>query len=76
MPCRVGMTIDPELRKREWETEHPDLHNWRILSTHPTKTAAQQAEHQKAHLRGCVSHAGGVGPERALWSVYYFEYDS
>ena len=75
MPCRIGMATNPKLRQVEWRNTHPSLRNWTILSTHPTKTEAQQAENQQAHLRGCVSHSGGAGPEFAEWSVYYFEYD-
>ena len=74
MPCQVGITTDPGRRRQEWERERPTLRNWRILSQHQTKTAAQQAENREARARGCNSGAGGDGPERAAWSVYYFDY--
>ena len=74
MACRVGMTTDPEERRKHWEGQHPTLRNWTILSRHSTKTAAQAAETREAKDRGCVSGSGGGGPEVAQWSVYYFTY--
>ena len=74
MACRVGITTDPERRKKEWQQKHPDLRNWIILGTHSTKSAAQAQENAEAKRRGCVSNPGGAGPEYAVWHVYYFEY--
>ena len=74
MPCQVGITTDPQRRWEEWRRDRPSLRNWRILSVHNTKTAAQQAENREAAARGCNSGAGGAGPERETWSVYYFDY--
>ena len=74
MPCRVGITTDPEERRRHWQSQHPTLRNWQILSTHPTKAAAQNRENEEARRRGCQASPGGAGPENAIWSVYYFDY--
>ena len=74
MACRVGITTDPQRRKREWKAEHPRLWNWRILSRYYSKTAAQRRETAEANRRSCVSRPGGAGPEDATWFVYYFEY--
>ncbi len=74
MSCRVGITTDPDRRKKEWENQHPTLRNWKILSKHDSKTKAQSRENQEARNRGCVSGSGGGGPEYATWYVYYFEY--
>ena len=72
MPCRVGMTTTPLERLTYWKGQYPTLANWRILSQHSTKAAAQQAESQEARSRSCVSGPGGAGPEYATWYVYYF----
>ena len=74
MACRVGMTTELEERKKHWERLHPTLANWRVLSQHNSKTAAQEAETEAAQRLGCVSSPGGDGPEYARWSVYYFTY--
>ena len=74
MACRVGITTDPVRRKQDWQRQYPRLRNWRILSTHNSKSAAQQRESQEARNRGCTAHPGGEGPERATWYVYYFEH--
>lgn len=74
MPCRVGITTNPEERKQHWQNQHPTLRNWQILATYPTKSQAQQRETQEAASRGCQASPGGAGPEVATWSVYYFDY--
>ena len=74
MACRIGITTDPQERKRFWQRQHRFVRNWQIISTHRTKTAAQRQERALAARYGCVSHPGGAGPERATWYVYYFEY--
>ena len=74
MTCQVGITTDPDRRRREWEGERPSLRNWQILGHYPSRTTAQQAENREARRRGCNSGVGGSGPERALWYVYRFDY--
>ena len=74
MACRIGITTDPDERRRYWQTQHPFLRNWQIIGMHFTKTAAQRQENTEAARRGCVSAPGGAGPEAATWHVYYFEY--
>lgn len=74
MACRVGITTNPGRRKREWESEYPTLRNWRIVSRHKTKSAAQAAEDRFADSYGCDASPGGAGPEHANWCVYVFEY--
>lgn len=74
MACRVGMTTDLDRRKREHQSDYPTMQNWRILSTHRTKSAAQAAETNAASQGGCTSGHGGAGPEYATWYVYRFEY--
>ena len=74
MACRVGITTDPDRRKKEWQKEYPNLWDWQILGVHSTKSAAQEQETAEAKRRGCDSSPGGGGPERATWHVYYFQY--
>lgn len=33
MECQVGITHDPERRRREWTQEWSTLHSWQILAT-------------------------------------------
>ena len=74
MACRIGITTDPERRKKQWQEKHPDLRDWKILGVHRTKSAAQAQETAEAKRRGCVSGPGGSGPAVATWHVYYFRY--
>ena len=74
MACRVGITTNPEERKRYWQTQHPRLSKWQILGTYSTKAAAQEQENKEASKRGCTSSPGGSGPSLATWYVYYFEH--
>ena len=74
MPCRVGITTNPERRKKEWQDEHPGLYDWEIIATYTNKSAAQERETREARSRGCKSGSGGGGPEYATWYVYYFRY--
>ena len=77
MACRVGITTDPEKRKRDWEREHPSLRNWRILASGLTKKEAQNLETRLAKEQGCKNHPGGRNTDDPTkpWSVYRFEYD-
>ena len=74
MPCRVGITMDLDRRRREQERVYPTLRSWRRESTHRSKSAAQAAERRIARQRGCDAHPGGAGPEYATWYVYSFRY--
>lgn len=74
MPCQIGITMNLERRKRQWKNKRPRLRNWRRLSTHRTKSAAQAMERKLAKKYGCNYHPGGAGPERATWYVYRFDY--
>ena len=74
MACRVGITQDMETRKAFWQRDYPRLRNFRRISTHRTKSAAQAAETKKARAHGCDHHPGGGGPERGTWYVYHFTY--
>ena len=73
MLCRVGITTDPERRRKEWEKEVVGLSGWEILATFPTKEKAQAYEDQYAANSGCKGHAGGPDTP-GTWSVYRFDY--
>ncbi len=74
MACRVGMTTDPEERKRYWKSKYPNLYDWDILGHYSSKSEAQAAETQFASEYKCISFPGGDGPESADWTVYRFKY--
>ncbi len=73
MPCRIGITTDPDRQQQEWVAVHPSLYNWQILGWYRTQAEAEQTERIYAASRDCEAHAGGPssGP---LWAVYQFEY--
>ena len=48
MPCRVGMTTDPETRRAYWGSHVVGFKNWRILKTFSRKAEAQEYETQYA----------------------------
>ena len=74
MPCQIGITTDPERRRRQWTRERPTLRNWEILGAYATKTLAQNAENQLAQQYGCNHGEGGDGPEQGPWYSYRFDY--
>lgn len=75
MPCRVGITTDPIERRRHWEGEYRSFRQWRVAGRYSSKAAAQAAETLFAGEWGCDAHAGGGGPEYAVWYVYVFQHD-
>ena len=74
MPCRVGMTTNPERREREWRAEYPSLWGWTVEGGNYTKNQAQDRENQLAVQYGCQAHPGGDGSESDNWYVYWFYY--
>lgn len=73
MPCRVGITTDPEERKAYWRNRVVGFSNWRILKTFRSRRRAQQYERRYAEKHGCKAYAGGrETPGR--WHVYRFNY--
>ncbi len=73
MGCRIGMSTDPEERKRYWESQYEGFADWEILAEGLSKDAAQEKETELAAQRGCESSPGGEGPDEG-WSVYYFTF--
>ena len=73
MPCRVGITTDPERRKREWINHYGSINNWMQWGPY-TRDHAQNEENRIAHAYNCVSHPGG--PESGhSWYVYKFNFN-
>ena len=81
MSCRIGITTDPDRRKKEWERELGSKmrsETWKILDSGLTKSEAQRKEDELASEKSCQASPGGsdVGDDNEkIWSVYYFEYD-
>lgn len=73
MPCRVGITTDPEERRAYWQNQVVGFKNWQILAETKTKERAQELETRYARRHNCQAHPGGPNLP-GLWYVYYFEY--
>ena len=80
MPCRVGITRNPSLRKQQWENKVVGLRNWRAVLI-GSKTDAQQREYlwlvsceQRGDRGTCHAHPGGGDPDVNGWYVYEFDY--
>ena len=74
MPCRIGITRNPDARRAYWARRVQGMHRFQIISRHYIKSAAQAAENRKAAAHGCNSNPGGAGPELGTWHVYHFFY--
>ncbi len=73
MPCRVGITTDPQKRKLQWERRVVGLTNWKLLGKYHGKENARQKGAEYAATAGCNAHSGG--PDiRGPWYVYRFDY--
>jgi len=73
MPCRVGITTDPESRRAYWESQVVGFSNWRILKSFRSKNQAQEYENQYAAQYDCEAHGGGPAIA-GTWCVYRFDY--
>ena len=75
MSCRVGITTNPEERKRYWQNRVNGFRAWNIIGQYPTKDQAQQHEDNYARQSGCEAHAGGPDTP-GTWYVYTFQFTS
>ena len=73
MPCRVGITTNPERRKAQWESKVYGMKNWRILKSYRSRERAQEHENRYAAQYGCQASPGG-NEAGGMWHVYRFEY--
>ena len=76
--CRIGMTMDPNRRKKELERkckkQGQNIISWNIIKTYKSKSSAQEFETKEAKKQNCEAHPGGRGPEKATWYIYKLEY--
>ena len=76
MPYRIGITCDPNRRRREWQSRYPrSFRDWEILTQFGSKSQAQAYELKFAADHGCTAIPASVGPENTTWYVYRFQYD-
>jgi hypothetical protein len=73
MPCRVGITTDPNTRREQWRDQVVGFKNWRILSRFRNRAEAQKYEDRYARTYGCHAHPGGADAP-GIWHVYRFDY--
>ncbi len=70
---RAGVTTRPDVLKKEWLTEYPNLRHWELVGPFATY---EEAEGWEKRQRGCEK--SGSGDERdypgARWYGYRFEY--
>lgn len=78
--CRIGMTTDPNRRKKEWEREYrkqgKSIISWVILNTYKSKSSAQEFETREANKQNCESQQGGRDSKKTIWYVYKLEYSN
>ena len=83
MPCRIGITTNPEARRVYWQSQVVGLLNWQVLNTFRSKAAAKEYETGYALRNGCEaapddSQAPRTGREYETqydwWYVYHFDY--
>jgi hypothetical protein len=73
MPCRVGMTTDPEGRRAYWQNRVVGFKNWKILAKFRSRDEAQGYETRYARRYGCQAAPGGADAP-GTWYVYRFDY--
>jgi hypothetical protein len=84
MPCKVGITTNPEARQAYWRDQVTGFTNWEILEIFRSKAAAKEYETVYALRHGCeatldYADAPSTGreaaPEHEWWYVYHFDFD-
>ena len=73
MPCRVGITTNPDARRAHWQGQVVGFRDWRILKTFTNRSKAQEYETQYAARYGCQASGGGADAP-GTWYVYRFDY--
>lgn len=69
LPCRVGMSTDPDACIRHWKRTEGHT-GAMILATGLTYDEAQARETAEAHTHGCWHSPGGRRVSGQVWSVY------
>ena len=73
MGHHVGITTNPEERKKYWTEKDPAIRNWKILGKFNSKSEAQFAQSRYAREMESAVYSGGGGSEEGIWYVYSFE---
>jgi len=85
MPCRIGMTTNPEAKQAYWQNQTTGFTNWEILEIFRSKTAAKEFETAYALRHGCETELGDSdvpvtekesATEHDWWYVYHFDYET
>ena len=74
MRKRVGISHDPEERRKHWERKYPSLRDWTIIARHLTYEQAQKKEEEYI----AKGYEGGLGGEKKsgrVYSVYTFTHN-
>lgn len=83
MPCKIGITTNPEAKRAYWQNQAIGFTNWQILEIFRSKSAAKEYETAYALRNGCEveledSDAPVIARESATeqewWYVYHFDY--
>ena len=73
MGKRVGITTDTNERQKYWQSQYPNLSNFRIVKSGLTYEQAQ-AEENEYIKKGYEGSAGGEKKYGSVYSVYTFDY--
>jgi hypothetical protein len=77
MPCKIGITTNPEVRRIYWQNQTTGFANWQILEVFRSKAAAKEYETAYSFRHGC-EEAPGTAKESATvydwWHVCHFDY--
>ena len=73
MPCRVGISTNPDERREYWERKVVGLTQWQIIGEHRSRERAQEHETEHALKNGCEYSPGGQDAI-GMWYVYRFTY--
>ncbi len=73
MPYIVGITTKPEVRRKEWLKEYPNMRHWETVGPFATVEEAQGWEKRQ---RGCEKSGAGddLDYPGSRWYGYRFEH--
>jgi len=83
MPCKIGITTNPEAGQVYWHDRVTEFTNWEILEIFRSKAAAKEYETAYALRHNCEEALGdsdspSIGREPLTeyewWYVYHFDY--
>jgi len=85
MPCRIGITTNPEVKQAYWQNQATGFMNWQILNIFRSKAAAKEYETAYAFRHKCevtpsaseaLSITKELMTEYKWWYVYHFDYET